>query len=129
MAQVTLDNMSELSWIFGYGENASSYMAQYTGFAYFHNTFIEIVATGGIIKAVLYLVLIFKSFMISTKIFRYYSKKIGSVFLAAWIAYFIYSFGESVVILNGDTQGFIMTIFLLTLPQLYYNSYQIKEEV
>lgn len=128
MAEVTLDNISGIGWLFGYGENASSYMAQYTGYAYFHNTFIEIMATGGIVKALLYLALIIKSFIVSTKIFRHYSKKIGAVFMAAWIAYFIYSFGESVVILNGDTQGFIMTIFLLTLPQLYYNSYNIQEK-
>lgn len=127
MAQTTLQNISEWGWIFGYGENADSYMARYTGYAYFHNTFIEIIATGGIIKAFLYCILAIKAITMSIKIYKKESIKIGAIFIAAWISYFMYSFGESVVLLNGDTQGFIMTFLLLTLPQLYYNSYQ-KEE-
>lgn len=127
MANTTIDNIKGLAWIYGYGENAVSYMSQYTGYAYFHNTYIEVLATGGILKCILYGTFCVQSISNAWKIFTRYSREVGGLFCSAWFAYFIYSFGESVVVLNGDTQGFIMTMFLVTLPQLYLNYYVMEE--
>ena len=127
MANVTLDNITGTAWIWGYGEDAVSYMSKYTGYAYFHNTYIEVLATGGVLKCLLYGSFCLVSIKNAWKTYLRYSREIGGVFLSAWIAYFVYSFGESVVILNGDTQGFIMTMILITLPQLYLNYYVVEK--
>ena len=128
MAAATFKHMSGFAWLVGYGEDAATYLSPYTKNSYFHNSFVAVIATGGIIKTILYVLLFVKIVQVYWRIYRVYSVKIGAVFIAAFITYVAYSWGESVVLLNADTQSMGMTLLLLTLPQLYLNTFRHEQE-
>jgi len=121
MNEVTMRAFSPIHYVFGYGEDAASYFSHYTYNAYFHNSFIALFATGGIVKLLIYISIIIHSLKCSLAIYKHW-KALGAACMSVIIVYFIYSFGESVLIMDPDTQSMLATLAVVSIPSLINNS-------
>jgi O-antigen ligase len=79
----------------------------------FHNGYLDLLATGGIIKVVFYY-LIQLGFLIRIVQWIKINPKLGTTMLALFIGFHLQSIPEAKVLLEGDSMGLISTILILT---------------
>ena len=107
---------------FGYGNsNATQLATEYTGNAYYHNTYLKCLISGGIIKLVLQISAIVLSIRYGVKN-RFYNKMIGNLCLLSTFIYITYAFVESVVLFDTPVVAIMAVVFIISMPILYYNA-------
>lgn len=107
---------------FGYGNsNATQLATEYTGNAYYHNTYLKCLISGGIIKLVLQISAIVLSIRYGVKN-RFYNKMIGNLCLLSTFIYITYAFVESVVLFDTQVVAIMAVVFIISMPILYYNA-------
>lgn len=110
------------SFWFGYGNsNATQLAVKYTGNAYYHNTYLKCLISGGIIKLVLQISAIMLSIRYGLKN-RFYNKTIGNLCLLSTFIYIIYAFVESVVLFDTPVIAIMTVMFIISIPILFYNA-------
>lgn len=108
--------------IVGYGStNATQLAAQYTGNQYYHNTYLKIMISGGALKMFLQISVIALSLKYGIRCLRY-NKMIGSLCIMSIVVYMIYASVESVILLDSPVVAIMATMFILSMPILFYNS-------
>lgn len=85
------------------------------------NAYLEVLATGGIPKLLFYIYFIVDSFKTTIKIKRI-DKIAGNIFQGATISFTVYSFFESVILLESGILPWLATIVIIILPKWYYNA-------
>ncbi|WP_379970600.1 O-antigen ligase family protein [Ectobacillus sp. sgz5001026] len=104
----------------GYGVG-STYMDNMTLHKSFHNGYISTLVTGGIALSIFYLLLIVYTVRINLKILKV-DHVMGAYFIGIMICYLISALTEENVLLTSSGLSFLISIFVLILPKLYYNS-------
>lgn len=97
--------------------------------ASFHNLYIYLLVTGGLLQLLFYSILFIWSFRNSFKIYKY-SKKSSVFYISVLISYLVYSMAESVQIFQSDSLHLILSIYLILLPMYtlnYFNKLTIKK--
>ena len=103
------------SLLFGSGWQVLDYVSP-------HNSYLTILAVGGMAFLIFYIVLYFKLILIIKRI-KHNDKIIGNIFLSAFIAYFfIISMFEAIIPFRSTSLSVIFTIFLFVIPRYYFNS-------
>lgn len=117
------------SWIWGLGlGKIGEFLENVTNVSSVHNFYLETILAGGLVKLIFYLSLIVNSFKKSIRIYKK-DKICGSVFIATIICYLVYGMFESVSILGIGLMSNTCTIFMLILPNMYYNYLLFSKEV
>lgn len=107
---------------FGYGNtNASSLALRFTGNRYYHNTYLKNAIVGGVINFALQILVILKSISYGFKC-KKYDKNIGNLCLVSTMVYLIYAGVEAVVLLDTPVVSIMATMFIVSMPILFYNA-------
>lgn len=116
-----LDFYKSNNIIFGTGYGAgSSYLDIITKRQSFHNAYINILVTGGIVLLVFYLLLIIYTMRINLRILKK-DHTMGAFFIGIMVFYLTSAIAEGYVLLTSSGLSFLISIFVLVLPKLYYN--------
>lgn len=115
--------------LLGYGnENAMNMVGKYTGNSYYHNTYLKNLISGGIIKLILQIVLVISSFSYALRC-RKYDVRVCSFCVISTITYLIYAYVESVVLLDTPVVSIMATMFVVSLPVLFYEGLKNEREI
>lgn len=106
---------------FGYGTKGAMALAQqYMGNAYYHNGYLKVLISGGILKLVIEFMAIALSLRYACKC-MYIDRTIGNLCLLSVLVYLIYNMVESVVLFDKPVVAIITVMFILSMPILFYN--------
>ena len=106
---------------FGYGNDGALELAKnYTGNSYYHNGYLKVMMSGGIIKLALELIAILFSVHYGKKC-RRFDKCIGNLCLLSSFVYVIYIFAESVVLFDKPVVAIMAVMFIISMPVMFYN--------
>ena len=109
--------------LFGYGEGNVSRAMESVGYrANTHNGIIQVLLTGGIVKFILYLCVICKSF-VSIRRIKKYNATLSGIFLATLISVCVFSMGEALVFLDSSAPCVVASILCIGLPLTVENYY------
>ena len=121
-AGIDILNMSPLNYIFGVGRFNSTHVLEFNDrtFTQFHNVYLDILLTGGIIELV-YIVFIY--FTVIKKIWKSDLNKIfKTIYLVMYLTYFGYIMLESCGRFSIGCVDTLCLIFFVTIPLLHANS-------
>lgn len=105
--------------IWGYGPTESKILAQtYTGNQYYHNTYLNVVITNGIVGLSLLILSILYAFRISWSVFKY-DKAAGALCALSCIVYVVYAYVESTILFTTPVISMVATIFVISMPILF----------
>lgn len=121
-----LPNITGIHVLVGYGQGATDLAYTYTGNSYFHNTFLQAYAYGGVIRLALLLAYMGISFGYCLRI-RKRSEQDGNLCLISLAMYCIYSFSEAVVLFDSQVVSMVSAAFVISLPILLYNASRNEE--
>lgn len=128
LAKAVLNIVDNWSFIFGYGEDVTNIIMKSQGInPYFHNSFLSIFVTGGIVKVLIYILLFIWSLKKYTTL-KKYNRQVYLVANFSLISYFIYSFGEAFVLFDTTAISFLLSVYVIIIPILILNYYKNKEE-
>lgn len=128
-----VDNMLPLArgvhLLFGYGNsNASVLAVQYAGNAYYHNTYLKNLISGGALKEILQVSAILLSVNYGFKC-RFFDRTIGNLCILSTVVYTIYAYIESVVLFDSPIVAIMAVMFILSMPVLLYNALSTNDDV
>lgn len=106
---------------FGYGNEGAMALAwQYMGNRYYHNGYLKMLMSGGILK----IVVEFMAIALSVR-YAYACRRmdctIGNLCLLSVLVYLIYITAESVVLFDKPVVAIMAVMFILSMPILFYN--------
>lgn len=106
---------------FGYGHDGAMDLAKlYTGNSYYHNGFLKVIMSGGIIKLGLELMAILFSVYYGIKCLRL-DRRIGNLCILSSFVYVIYTCVESVVLFDTPVVAIMSVMFIISMPIIFYN--------
>ena len=111
--KVVFSVMTGYRWIIGYGLGSSSNVLQEFGLPNSHNTYIEMILTGGIINLLLYFIIYY---IILKKINKIIDGKVKKILNAMYFSMLIYCIFEKVLLFSTGYAPFLFTIFMVALP-------------
>lgn len=111
--------------IVGYGEgNAVNAIADVSGEERnSHNGFVQVLLTGGAVKMVLYICVLFKSLFCIRRIKRYHGP-LASVLLSALVGVLVFSMGEALVLLDTSAPCIVASVVCAAFPIAIDGYYQ-----
>ncbi len=121
------DNMDLRDYIIGSGVGSTQVILEPIHFYSYHNGFLDLVGTGGLISLVIYFIAIVYLTKYYYRVYTKYPLE-GSIFLASIVAFQFYFMFESVVLQIGI--GFLdvlVALFIYVLPLLYIKSLALKK--
>lgn len=102
----------------GYGPTQSKHLAYlYTGNSYYHNTYLNVTTTYGIVGLVLLLLSIFYALKTSWKVLKQ-DKAMGALCILSCAVYVIYAYVESTILFTSPVISMVATIFVISMPIL-----------
>lgn len=108
--------------IFGYGTaNAKKLAYEYTGNHYYHNTYLNIIISGGLINMILFITIIFHSIKQSFNIVKK-NVSSGMICILSLMVYLVYAYVESVILFSTPVIAMVATIFVVSMPTLFGKS-------
>lgn len=108
---------------FGYGNlNATQLAIKYMGNAYYHNTYLKCLISGGMLKLALQVSAIVLSIKYGLRD-RSYNKAVGNLCLLSTFMYVVYAFVESVVLFDTPVVAIMAVMFTISMPILFYNAF------
>lgn len=112
---------------FGHGKEKSVQLAiEYAGNRYYHNTYLQLLMEGGVMKLSWFVLVIIFSLRNSIKLCRM-NKKIGYMCVATFVAYLIYVSIESLILFDTPVIAMLATIFVVSIPRLFLNAEELCE--
>lgn len=109
--------------LFGYGDSQAEELAlSLTGNQYYHNTYLKLLISGGILRLGLHIAALIISFFYGIKTYIY-DKTMGILCIISMAVYIVYSYVESVILFDTPVIAMLATIFVITMPILLYNVY------
>lgn len=103
----------------GYGDiEASRLAATVTGNQYYHNTYLKLLISGGILRLWVYIMALALAIQNGINVFRH-DVKIGGLCLLSIIIYIVYSCVESVILFDTPVVAMVATIFTISMPILF----------
>jgi len=112
--------LSQGGLIFGYGLGSAGEVLHNYNFTNTHNTFVEMLLTGGIVYLIIMMALYIKLYLQNR-----YLEKIDSkykIFNALLIAFLVYSIFEKVLLFETGYGPFIITILIVLIPTMIYHN-------
>ena len=101
---------------FGYGEGSTTTILRYfAGATYSHNGIVQVLITGGIIKLILYIIILVNGIRTIRRI-RYAYPVESKVLFSSFVGIFLYSMGESIVLFDSSAPCVAATIICIGLP-------------
>ena len=92
------------------------------GFDSFHNVYITILTSGGLLLLSFYIILIALSLRNMRLIYNH-NKRIAAALMAFLGAYLVYGLTESTLLLQSGSVRFILTLYIIFLPMYLANYY------
>lgn len=109
--------------LFGYGDSQAEELAlSLTGNQYYHNTYLKLLISGGILRFGLHISALIISFLYGIKTYIY-NKTMGILCIISTAVYIVYAYVESVILFDTPVIAMLATIFVITMPILLYNVY------
>ena len=109
--------------LFGYGDSQAEELAlSLTGNQYYHNTYLKLLISGGILRLGLHIAALIISFFYGIKTYIY-DKTMGILCIISMAVYIVYSYVESVILFDTPVIAMLATIFVITMPILLYSVY------
>lgn len=104
-------------WIFGFGEGNVATALRSIGSkgTNSHNGLIHILLTGGGVKLLIYIMILFMSLKNIFSIYKF-NKKIFAIELASFVSILSFSMGESLVLLDTSAPSIIASILMISFP-------------
>ena len=113
--------------IFGYGSVESRNLAVlYTGNRYYHNSYLSVLMSNGVIGLVLFISAIGYSIIKVIKIFRI-DRATGGLCGLSCVVYVIYAYVESAILFTTPVIAMVSTIFVVAMPTLFYKALILKK--
>lgn len=113
--------------VWGYGDTqASRLAATVTGNQYYHNTYLKLLISGGILRLWVYIMALALAIRNGMNVFRY-DARIGGLCLLSIMVYIVYSCVESVILFDTPVVAMVATIFTISMPILFCHT-RIGEE-
>lgn len=124
-----IELLNKTNWLFGIGYINSVDVIKSMGVIHneFHSLYLEIIVGGGILDLILHII-IFIIVIKRIQVILKNDKKIGQIYIAAFIAFLFYGVAESASFFSMGYVGTLFTIFLITVPIIYSNSFIIKKQ-
>lgn len=121
---IAIDILNKTNWIFGIGYISSMDIIKNMGYSLkeFHSFYIETLVGGGIIDLLLHFIIFIFALKRVMIIFKN-DKKIGIIYFSAYISFLFYALVESASFFSMGYVGTLFTIFIITIPLLYSNSF------
>ena len=127
--KIGLDIFTKSNFIFGGGGTGPIlYLNSLTGLRGFHNTYISLLAFGGLSLIIFNMYLILSSVNKCIKIIKY-NNKIGSNFIALIVMYLASSVTENNILFYSSALNVAATTFVILLPRYYYNYLKGEKEI
>lgn len=118
------EELKEFRWLIGYGESNTSVILLETGVSlYSHNGIIQVLLTGGIVKLILYILVLIKC-VSSYSYIKRHNAALANTFIASMISIFVYSMGEAIVLLDTSMPCVVATIVTVALPFCFERMYR-----
>lgn len=113
---------------FGYGvEKSIQLTIEYAGNRYYHNTYLQLLMEGGLMKLSVFVVGVIYSIRNTIKLCRM-NKKIGYMCAATITTYLIYASIESVILFDTPVIAMLASIFVISIPRLFLNAEELCED-
>lgn len=113
--------------VFGYGNATSAELAyKYTGNQYYHNTYLNIIITEGIIGLILFASIIFMSIKTAIKI-KKYDRGASFLCVLSCFVYLVYAYVESTLLFSTPVVSMLSTIFVVSMPILFLKAVKSQE--
>lgn len=107
---------------FGYGIEQSRQLAyRYTGNIYYHNTYLHLLISGGLLRLAFFVVGVLHSLLNVIKL-RKMNRQSGNMCIVTIIAYLIYASVESTILFDTPIPAMLATIFVISIPRLLLNA-------
>lgn len=108
--------------LFGYGHAQSAELAiMYTGNHYYHNSYLSILISNGLVGMVLLLSVIFASVFKAVQIFRL-ERATGWICILSCLVYIIYAYVEAAILLTTPVIAMVATVFVVSMPTLFHKA-------
>lgn len=118
-----------LHFWFGYGNDGAMELAkQYMGNAYYHNGYLKVLMSGGIIKLCLEIMAILFSIYYGEKC-RKIDRQVGKLCIISSLTYATYIFVESVVLFDKPVVAIMAAMFIISMPIMFYNCLLNEENI
>lgn len=113
---------------FGYGvEKSIQLTIEYAGNRYYHNTYLQLLMEGGLMKLSVFVVGVIYSIRNTIKLCRM-NRKIGYMCAATITTYLIYASIESVILFDTPVIAMLASIFVISIPRLFLNAEELCED-
>ena len=105
--------------LWGYGDiQASRLAATVTGNKYYHNTYLKLLISGGVLRLWLYIMALALAVRSGMNVF-WHHVKIGGLCLLSIVVYIVYSCVEAVILFDTPVVAMVATIFTISMPILF----------
>ena len=112
----------------GYGNTGATQLAiNVMGNRYYHNTYLKLLMEGGVIRILLQVEMLLLSLYYGIQVYRV-KKGEGALCLLSTTVYVVYSCVESVVLFDTPVVAMMATIFVISMPILFYNALMKNED-
>jgi O-antigen ligase len=105
--------------IWGYGPTQSKILAQtYAGNQYYHNTYLNVIITSGLVGLSLLVSSLLYAFKTSWNVSKY-DKAAGALCALSCLVYAVYAYMESIILFTTPVISIVATIFVISMPILF----------
>lgn len=108
--------------LFGYGRTQSAELAQiYTGNHYYHNSYLSILISNGLVGLGLLLSVILASALKGIEVFRI-DRATGLICILSCVVYLVYAYVEAAILFTTPVIAMVATVFVVSLPTFFHKA-------
>lgn len=108
--------------VFGYGRAQSAELAlMYTGNHYYHNSYLSILISNGLVGLGLLLSVILASIFKAIQVFRM-DRATGWICILSCVVYLVYAYVEAAILFTTPVIAMVATVFAVSMPTLFHKA-------
>lgn len=108
--------------VFGYGRAQSAELAlMYTGNHYYHNSYLSILISNGLVGLGLLLSVILASIFKAVQVFRM-DRATGWICILSCVVYLVYAYVEAAILFTTPVIAMVATVFAVSMPTLFHKA-------
>lgn len=108
--------------VFGYGRAHSAELAlMYTGNHYYHNSYLSILISNGLVGLGLLLSVILASIFKAIQVFRM-DRATGWICILSCVVYLVYAYVEAAILFTTPVIAMVATVFAVSMPTLFHKA-------
>ncbi len=108
--------------VFGYGRAQSAELAlMYTGNHYYHNSYLSILISNGLVGLGLLLSVILASILKAIQVFRM-DRATGWICILSCVVYLVYAYVEAAILFTTPVIAMVATVFAVSMPTLFHKA-------